>query len=62
MAFFSRAGKTSGVCRDCNELKDKQGSCDCRKASCIGCGAEGTVSSKDSDEMGMRKKIGCNCE
>lgn len=29
MAFFSRAGKTSGVCRDCSGLKDTEGGCDC---------------------------------
>ena len=29
MAFKSRAGKISGVCRNCSELKDNMGTCSC---------------------------------
>lgn len=31
MAFQSNEGKTSGVCRDCNELPNTYGVCGCAK-------------------------------
>lgn len=65
MAFFSRAGKTSGVCKGCNRIKNTEGECGCAHgdghATCMGCGAEGFVPDKNADEKTIRAKIGCNC-
>jgi len=65
MAFFSKAGKTSGVCRDCNTLTNKAGECACTSgsghATCSGCGANGFVPNKNADESEIRGKIGCIC-
>lgn len=65
MAFFSRAGKKSGVCRHCNSLPDHYGDCKCQMgrgtAECTGCGAKGVIPNvRESHERSMAR-IGCTC-
>lgn len=66
MAFFSRQGKTSGVCRHCSKIKNTQGQCACNSGStdgfCGGCGARGFVPDRDADHETIRKQIGCTCQ
>jgi hypothetical protein len=65
MAFFSRAGKKSGVCRHCNSLPDHYGECKCSMgkgmAECTGCGAKGPIPNTRETPERSRLRIGCSC-
>jgi hypothetical protein len=65
MAFFSREGKTSGVCRGCSRIKNTHGQCACNSGStdayCGGCGAKGYVPDRHADHDLIRSQIGCTC-
>lgn len=65
MAFFSKEGKTSGVCKGCKRIKNVEGECSCNSggtdAECVGCGAKGYVPDRHAGEAVIRQKIGCNC-
>jgi len=65
MAFFSRAGKTSGVCKSCKRIKNVEGECSCNSggtdAECGNCGAIGYIPDRSAPEAVIRQKIGCTC-